>query len=386
MALVVAATVLLTPEPASAQPVTVAEGPRQLTVSKAQGVDSAGERITVTGTGYDELKGIYVAFCLRPAPGQLPTPCGGGVDMTGESSGSVWISSNPPPYGEGLAVPYGPGGTFTVEIAVQPRISEDIDCTVVECVVVSRNDHTRTGDRSQDVAVPIVFGTPPAAVPPPAAQPPPAPAPAPEPEPEQPAPPPATQPAPAPAPLPDAPDAPAAAPAPDERQAPAPPPPGAAPGAGEAAPPAEADPPLADDVPAEDPAGTVDTPAIDAPASPDQPQTDEPVPPIATDEPEEALDDTADDDPEDDDPEDDVVAAAPRHTGMERATPSERRSPAGARAAALGEPAPVPAAASVTSDPGAAPVAVVGVVVLLAAAGAAGVVLVRRRTTKGPTT
>lgn len=138
-----------------------------LTVSSTQGLDPDGETVTVTGAGYDEARGIYVAFCVVPPPGQTPTPCGGGADLSGEGGASRWISSNPPDYGVGLAEPYGPGGTFTVQITVNAQLSEQIDCRQVQCAVVTRSDHTRLSDRSLDVIVPVFFdaGPPPSAAP-----------------------------------------------------------------------------------------------------------------------------------------------------------------------------------------------------------------------------
>ena len=61
-----------------------------------------------------QTKGIYVTFCVVPPPGQLPTPCGGGIDLTGTGGGTNWVSSDPPIYATGLTTPYGPGGTFSV--------------------------------------------------------------------------------------------------------------------------------------------------------------------------------------------------------------------------------------------------------------------------------
>lgn len=133
-----------------------AQAAKRLSVSKTKGLARAGQSVTVTGSGYDVTKGIYVAFCVDNGPGVLPAPCGGGADMTGASGGSAWISSNPPSYGEGLAAPYGKGGSFKVSIRVSRKIG-DVDCVVRSCAVVTRADHTRTGDRSQDVRVPVRF-------------------------------------------------------------------------------------------------------------------------------------------------------------------------------------------------------------------------------------
>ncbi|WP_229067561.1 hypothetical protein [Actinoplanes sp. DH11] len=135
---------------------TPVEAAKRLTVSKTKGLDRAGETVTVTGRGYDVDKGIYVAFCVDNGPGVMPSPCGGGADMTGGSGTSAWISSNPPSYAEGLAKPYGKGGSFTVSIKVSQMIG-DVDCALRGCAVVTRNDHTRTADRSQDKRVAIRF-------------------------------------------------------------------------------------------------------------------------------------------------------------------------------------------------------------------------------------
>ncbi|UUA08739.1 MULTISPECIES: hypothetical protein [Streptomyces] len=141
-----------------------ATGPegQKLTVSKSSGLKSAGETVTVTGSGYNTEKGIYVAFCVDNGPGKTPTPCVGGVDMSGESGASAWISSDPPSYGDGLAKPYGGSGhdgTFSVKLKVRAK-DANTDCTKtgVTCAVITRNDHTRGGDQSQTVRVPVTFG------------------------------------------------------------------------------------------------------------------------------------------------------------------------------------------------------------------------------------
>jgi hypothetical protein len=146
------------------------DGVRTLSVSQAADLDPAGTTLTVSGSGYDDFKGIYVAFCVIPPTNQQPTPCGGGVTVEGNPGVSHWISSNPPSYGVGLAVPYGPGGSFTVTMPVSSLISANLDCQRVRCAVVTRNDHSRTTDRSQDIFVPVTFAgaTTPALAPSPA--------------------------------------------------------------------------------------------------------------------------------------------------------------------------------------------------------------------------
>lgn len=136
---------------------TATDGTRTLVVSPVDDLDPEGARVTVSGTGYDDFKGIYVAFCVVPERDVAPTPCGGGADLTGSTGASVWVSSNPPVYGESLAVAYGPDGSFETELMVEAVISEEIDCREVACAVVTRNDHQRTTDRSQDVFVPVTF-------------------------------------------------------------------------------------------------------------------------------------------------------------------------------------------------------------------------------------
>ncbi|WP_242614371.1 hypothetical protein [Actinomadura roseirufa] len=128
-----------------------------ITVSRTDGLPAKGTEIQVKGSGFDPAKGIYVALCKDNGPGKAPSPCGGGADTSGGTGASQWISSNPPPYGKGLAVPYGPGGTFAVELHVGSALTGSETCAKVRCVVTSRADHTRTSDRSQDVKVPVAF-------------------------------------------------------------------------------------------------------------------------------------------------------------------------------------------------------------------------------------
>ncbi|MET9970480.1 hypothetical protein ABZZ80_32360 [Streptomyces sp. NPDC006356] len=149
------------PASAASGSATGPEG-QKLTVSKSSGLAADGETVTVTGSGYNTAKGIYVAFCVDNGAGKTPTPCVGGVDMSGESGASAWISSNPPSYGEGLAKPYegsGHKGSFSVRLKVRAK-DANTDCTKsgVKCAVITRNDHTRGGDQSQTVRVPVTFG------------------------------------------------------------------------------------------------------------------------------------------------------------------------------------------------------------------------------------
>jgi hypothetical protein len=134
--------------------VTGSQG-ESLTVSQSKAIKS-GSTIIVTGRHYDETVGIYVAFCKVVPKGQLPTPCGGGADKSGAAGASQWISSNPPPYGAGLAKPFLPGGRFKVAVKVASKIGT-IDCKRVKCAIYTRADHTRGEDRSFDLYIPIIF-------------------------------------------------------------------------------------------------------------------------------------------------------------------------------------------------------------------------------------
>ncbi|MFF8483246.1 immunoglobulin I-set domain protein [Streptomyces antibioticus] len=147
-------------KPSGTRTVTGSQG-QKLTVTPVNNLATEDQVLKITGSGYDEKKGIYVALCVDNGPGQLPTPCVGGVDMTGSSHSSAWISSNPPDYGEELATPYGTGGSFSVELTVDAK-DEFTDCFKQTCVLATRADHTLSGDRSQDVKVPVSFvGQPP---------------------------------------------------------------------------------------------------------------------------------------------------------------------------------------------------------------------------------
>lgn len=115
-----------------------------------------GQKVNVVGKSYDQKLGIYVAFCEIPAPGAVPENCSGGVNLNGKSSGSVWVSSNPPLYGKLLAKKFKKNGSFNVNIKVS-RMIGNTDCKVAKCAIITRADHTNAGIRSADVFVPVTF-------------------------------------------------------------------------------------------------------------------------------------------------------------------------------------------------------------------------------------
>jgi hypothetical protein len=115
-----------------------------------------GSVIRVSGKGFDETIGIYLAICVIPAKGKPPTPCGGGVNKAGLGEASVWISSNAPAYAAGLTDEFLPGGRFTHNLRVSQKIGK-FDCRKVRCAVTVRSDHLRTGDRTNDLFIPITI-------------------------------------------------------------------------------------------------------------------------------------------------------------------------------------------------------------------------------------
>ena len=132
-------------------------GRPKLTVSQTTNLNPNGTSVTVRGSGYDITKGVYVIVCTQAAP-RAQSTCVGGVNIDGSSPSSVWVSSNPPSYAIGLTTDFQPDGSFNIVLQVVAK-SGELDCTLVKCGVVTRSDHLRYTDRTQDVFVPITFNT-----------------------------------------------------------------------------------------------------------------------------------------------------------------------------------------------------------------------------------
>ena len=147
---------LLLAAPAPANAAMKVRGADGQSISIASKKFSKNSTVLVEGRGFDETVGIYLAYCLLPKKGQAPTPCGGGVNKNGSASSSIWISSNPPPYAGELAQPFTPGGRFNQSVTISKKIGQ-IDCTKRRCAIAVRADHTREGDRSADLFLPITF-------------------------------------------------------------------------------------------------------------------------------------------------------------------------------------------------------------------------------------
>ncbi len=127
-----------------------------------------GQRLAVTGGGYDGSQGIYVAICvIPPDPATKPGPCVGGVpeqtptevaEGTVQYAVSNWINDD---WAWKLfgARSYDSleDGAFTAYLEVGEPAGNGFDCRVDECGIFTRNDHTALNDRVQDLYVPVGY-------------------------------------------------------------------------------------------------------------------------------------------------------------------------------------------------------------------------------------
>jgi hypothetical protein len=150
----IALTISITPAKASSALATTVKGLQGQSLKVSTTNPKSGSLITVTGSNFDENVGLYLAFCVVPKKNAPPTPCGGGVNKEGVSESSIWISSNPPPYAEGLTKKFLPSGSFTEQVLISRKIGK-FDCTKVKCAITVRADHLRGADRSYDLYLPI---------------------------------------------------------------------------------------------------------------------------------------------------------------------------------------------------------------------------------------
>ncbi|HYI61242.1 MAG TPA: DUF4214 domain-containing protein [Acidimicrobiales bacterium] len=162
----VSALALVAPTPAGAAPgVDTGSAGQTLTVSDVDALDPNGATVTVTGTGFDaeagfdvSTMGLYLSVCVDKGAGQA-TPCIGGIDQTGGTTGTRWITNNP--IGDADVVPISATGSFSTTLRVASW-DENTDCLDLAeeawaCKIVTRVDHRGSGNRSQDVRVPIDF-------------------------------------------------------------------------------------------------------------------------------------------------------------------------------------------------------------------------------------
>ena len=138
--------------------------------SPDRGLDEvrAGDRLIVSGRGYDPSSGVYVAVCQVPSEVDgKPGPCLGGVGSTDEGEAianvieygaSNWINDDWAWRLFGArSFDDREAGTFKAYIAM-PEVSDGtVDCGVVRCGLYTRNDHTALEDRVQDIYIPVSF-------------------------------------------------------------------------------------------------------------------------------------------------------------------------------------------------------------------------------------
>ncbi len=142
-------------------------GPGVVPVDPAELVP--GDRLIVTGSGFDAAQGIYVAICVIPDdPATKPGPCIGGSPQQAqdptEHAGAVqyapsnWINDD---WAWKLfgsrSYDSAADGTFTTYLVVGDPAGDGYDCTIDRCGIVTRNDHTASKDRVQDVVLPIGY-------------------------------------------------------------------------------------------------------------------------------------------------------------------------------------------------------------------------------------
>lgn len=150
------AVVLSLALPASAHAAITASSANGSSISIAKNKFTKNSTVLVSGKSFDETVGIYLAYCVMPRKGSVPSPCGGGVNKSGMGDTSYWISSNPPLYGTGLAIPFTPGGRFSEKVSVTRTIGK-FDCRKVKCAITVRSDHLHEGDRTHDIFIPITI-------------------------------------------------------------------------------------------------------------------------------------------------------------------------------------------------------------------------------------
>lgn len=127
-----------------------------------------GDRLIVTGDGFDSSRGIYVAICRVPdAVDVKPGPCLGGVpELDNESGGagavewapSNWINRDWAWRLFGARSFDNPRtGSFTAYVVVSKAVEEQVNCLLDQCGVYTRNDHTALDNRMQDLYVRVEF-------------------------------------------------------------------------------------------------------------------------------------------------------------------------------------------------------------------------------------
>ena len=141
------------------------EGGEEVDLSQLQ----PGQRLVVSGSGFDPDSGIYVAICaLPPTVDVKPGPCLGGVPESeatapGEQGQVDWAASNwiNDDWAWKLfgarAFDDPATGAFTAYVLVPEASDEFVDCRASACGLYTRNDHTDVANRVQDLYLPVSF-------------------------------------------------------------------------------------------------------------------------------------------------------------------------------------------------------------------------------------
>ena len=150
------------PEAAQAAPVTTSAGKVSLTVDPAGGLTTAGATLAVTGTGFDPATGLYVAICHADgkAPASLQDCVGGAIPKSNTSRSWAHITDDAQQSGGSVVTPWGPGGSFSVELALpaSDSASDALDCAKVACAVYTAVDTGR--NKAEELSVPLVYAAP----------------------------------------------------------------------------------------------------------------------------------------------------------------------------------------------------------------------------------
>ena len=126
-----------------------------------------GEKIVVRGSGYNPDIGIYVSFCRIPeTEGAKFTPCLGEVPASeaeaeaqnseGGEGSSAWIT-NDFVWRVFATGQFEADGSFEAHLIIPESSGNGVDCRKERCGLVTRADHTASGDRIQDMAIPLQF-------------------------------------------------------------------------------------------------------------------------------------------------------------------------------------------------------------------------------------
>ena len=121
--------------------------PVKLSVSKTADLVDAGDKVSVTLSGLDADKGVYVRLCQIPADGSRPSSC--------DDPGAVWATNLAAELTQGAV-----DASKAFDLRVKGyffKSSKLIDCQIVQCGVFIERDWHNFGDHTIDALVPVTF-------------------------------------------------------------------------------------------------------------------------------------------------------------------------------------------------------------------------------------